>query len=163
MGGWTWARTTSRQLSRPRTSSIVLNDRENGYAGLRNANRRSSPASRAVHWLSRWQSRASRTPRATLVRNGAASTNDPTAVAAAGFTIGVLAAVTINNLPAAVLLSARPLAHPRALLIGLNVGPNLAAMSSLSALSGYARRDRPARSRHSERSRGEACRSPSSR
>lgn len=37
--------------------------------------------------------------------------------------IGALAAVTINNLPAAVLLSARPLAYPRALLIGLNVGP----------------------------------------
>jgi arsenical pump membrane protein len=48
--------------------------------------------------------------------------------------IGALASVTINNLPAAVLLSARPLAHPRALLLGLNVGPNLAATGSLSAL-----------------------------
>jgi arsenical pump membrane protein len=32
-----------------------------------------------------------------------------------------------------VLLSARPLAHPRALLIGLNLGPNLAVTGSLSA------------------------------
>jgi arsenical pump membrane protein len=48
--------------------------------------------------------------------------------------IGALASVTIDNLPAAVLLSARPLAHPRALLLGLNVGPNLAATGSLSAL-----------------------------
>jgi len=48
--------------------------------------------------------------------------------------IGAAAAVTINNLPAAVLLSARSVAHPRALLLGLNVGPNLAASGSLSAL-----------------------------
>ena len=48
--------------------------------------------------------------------------------------IGALASVTINNLPAAVLLSARPVAHPRALLLGLNVGPNLVATGSLSAL-----------------------------
>jgi arsenical pump membrane protein len=47
--------------------------------------------------------------------------------------IGALAAIAINNLPAAVLLSARPLAHPRALLIGLNLGPNLAVSGSLSA------------------------------
>jgi arsenical pump membrane protein len=48
--------------------------------------------------------------------------------------IGAVAAVSINNLPAAVLLSARSVAHPRALLLGLNVGPNLAATGSLSAL-----------------------------
>jgi arsenical pump membrane protein len=47
--------------------------------------------------------------------------------------VGALAAIAINNLPAAVLLSARPLAHPRALLIGLNLGPNLAVSGSLSA------------------------------
>jgi arsenical pump membrane protein len=47
--------------------------------------------------------------------------------------IGALASVTINNLPAAVLLSARSVAHPRALLLGLNVGPNVAATGSLSA------------------------------
>ncbi|MGO9320341.1 MAG: SLC13 family permease [Solirubrobacteraceae bacterium] len=47
--------------------------------------------------------------------------------------IGALASVTINNLPAAVLLSARPVAHPSALLLGLNVGPNIAATGSLSA------------------------------
>ncbi len=46
---------------------------------------------------------------------------------------GAVASVLINNLPAAVLLSARPVAHPRALLIGLNIGPNLAASGSLSA------------------------------
>jgi arsenical pump membrane protein len=32
-----------------------------------------------------------------------------------------------------VLLSARPVAHPSALLLGLNVGPNIAASGSLSA------------------------------
>jgi arsenical pump membrane protein len=47
--------------------------------------------------------------------------------------IGALAAVTINNLPAAVLLSAHPVAHPSALLLGLNVGPNIAVTGSLSA------------------------------
>ena len=47
--------------------------------------------------------------------------------------IGALAAVLINNLPAAVLLSARSVAHPSALLLGLNVGPNIAASGSLSA------------------------------
>jgi arsenical pump membrane protein len=47
--------------------------------------------------------------------------------------IGALASVLINNLPAAVLLSARPVAHPSALLLGLNVGPNIAASGSLSA------------------------------
>ena len=47
--------------------------------------------------------------------------------------IGAVASILVNNLPAAVLLSARALAHPRALLIGLNIGPNLAASGSLSA------------------------------
>jgi len=48
--------------------------------------------------------------------------------------IGVLGAVVLNNLPAAVLFSARMPAHPRALLIGLDLGPNLAVTGSLSAL-----------------------------
>ncbi len=47
--------------------------------------------------------------------------------------IGAVASMMINNLPAAVLLSARPVAHPSALLLGLNVGPNIAATGSLSA------------------------------
>jgi arsenical pump membrane protein len=47
--------------------------------------------------------------------------------------IGALASITINNLPAAVMLSAHPVAHPSALLLGLNVGPNIAATGSLSA------------------------------
>ncbi len=45
-----------------------------------------------------------------------------------------LASVLVNNLPASMLLASRPLAHSRALLIGLNIGPNLAATGSLSAL-----------------------------
>jgi len=49
--------------------------------------------------------------------------------------IGALAAVLINNLPAAVLLGSRMPAHPRSLLFGLNIGPNLAMTASLSALS----------------------------
>ena len=43
-------------------------------------------------------------------------------------------AIAINNLPAAVLLSARLPAHPRALLLGLDLGPNLAVTGSLSAI-----------------------------
>jgi arsenical pump membrane protein len=44
------------------------------------------------------------------------------------------AAVVVNNLPAAALLSAHPPAHPRALLLGLDLGPNLAVTGSLSAV-----------------------------
>jgi len=40
----------------------------------------------------------------------------------------------VNNLPAAVLLSSRSPLHPRALLIGLDLGPNLAVTGSLSAI-----------------------------
>ena len=40
----------------------------------------------------------------------------------------------VNNLPAAALLSAHLPAHPRALLLGLDLGPNLAVTGSLSAL-----------------------------
>lgn len=47
--------------------------------------------------------------------------------------IGALGAVSLNNLPASVLLSSGPVAHPRALLVGLNLGPNLAVTGSLSA------------------------------
>jgi arsenical pump membrane protein len=47
--------------------------------------------------------------------------------------VGALAAISLNNLPASVLLSAQPPEHARALLIGLNVGPNIAATGSLSA------------------------------
>jgi arsenical pump membrane protein len=47
--------------------------------------------------------------------------------------VGAVAAIVVNNLPATVLLSAHPLPHPRALLIGLNIGPNLAVTGSLSA------------------------------
>jgi arsenical pump membrane protein len=48
--------------------------------------------------------------------------------------LGALGAVAVNNLPAAALFSAHPAAHPRALLIGLDLGPNLAVTGSLSAL-----------------------------
>jgi arsenical pump membrane protein len=47
--------------------------------------------------------------------------------------IAAVAAIAVNNLPAAVLLSAGHLPHPRALLLGLAVGPNLAVTGSLSA------------------------------
>jgi arsenical pump membrane protein len=48
--------------------------------------------------------------------------------------IGAVASVFVNNLPAAVLLSAQPPAHPAALLLGLDLGPNLAVTGSLSAV-----------------------------
>ncbi len=51
--------------------------------------------------------------------------------AAAG---AALASVVVNNLPAAVLLTPHPPTHPTALLLGLNLGPNLAVTGSLSAI-----------------------------
>jgi arsenical pump membrane protein len=48
--------------------------------------------------------------------------------------LGALTSVLVNNLPAAVLLTPEPPHHARALLIGLNLGPNLAVTGSLSAL-----------------------------
>jgi arsenical pump membrane protein len=48
--------------------------------------------------------------------------------------LGAIGSILLNNLPAAVLFSARPLAHPRALLLGLNLGPNLAITGSLAAI-----------------------------
>lgn len=47
--------------------------------------------------------------------------------------VATLAAVGLNNLPAAVLLSSHHVEHARALLIGLNLGPNLAVTGSLSS------------------------------
>ena len=51
-----------------------------------------------------------------------------TAVVAAG------TSVLVNNLPAASLLAARTPPHPFALLIGLNIGPNLFVTGSLAWL-----------------------------
>ncbi|HEX3461256.1 MAG TPA: SLC13 family permease [Acidimicrobiales bacterium] len=48
--------------------------------------------------------------------------------------IAVAASGLVNNLPAAVLLSSRSPLHPRALLIGLDLGPNLVVTGSLSAI-----------------------------
>jgi arsenical pump membrane protein len=48
--------------------------------------------------------------------------------------VGAVAALVVNNLPATVLLTARPPAHPNALLLGLDLGPNLAVTGSLSAV-----------------------------
>jgi arsenical pump membrane protein len=42
--------------------------------------------------------------------------------------------VLVNNLPAAVLFSAHPATHPVALLLGLDLGPNLVFTGSLSAV-----------------------------
>ena len=47
--------------------------------------------------------------------------------------VGAVASVVVNNLPAAVLLTPTPPLHARALLLGLNLGPNLAITGSLSA------------------------------
>jgi arsenical pump membrane protein len=46
---------------------------------------------------------------------------------------GALAAILLNNLPASALLSAQATPHPHALLLGLDLGPNLAVTGSLSA------------------------------
>jgi len=47
---------------------------------------------------------------------------------------GAVVSVLVNNLPAASLLAARAPAHPAALLIGLNLGPNLFVTGSLAWL-----------------------------
>ena len=46
--------------------------------------------------------------------------------------VAALLSVVVNNLPAASLLAARTPAHPLALLIGLNLGPNLLVSGSLA-------------------------------
>ncbi|MFN2608285.1 MAG: SLC13 family permease [Acidimicrobiales bacterium] len=48
--------------------------------------------------------------------------------------VAALAVVVMNNLPAAALAAARPVGHPSALLVGLDLGPNLAVTGSLSAV-----------------------------
>jgi arsenical pump membrane protein len=48
--------------------------------------------------------------------------------------LAALSTVLINNLPAAALYSAHAVDHSRMLLLGLNVGPNLAVTGALSAL-----------------------------
>jgi arsenical pump membrane protein len=48
--------------------------------------------------------------------------------------VAALASVLVNNLPAAVLLSSGGHLHTNALLLGLNVGPNLAVTGSLAVL-----------------------------
>jgi arsenical pump membrane protein len=56
---------------------------------------------------------------------------------AAAAAVGTVASVAVNNLPAAVLLAPHRPAHPEGLLLGLNLGPNLAVTGSLSALLWY--------------------------
>jgi arsenical pump membrane protein len=48
--------------------------------------------------------------------------------------LAAISAVLINNLPSAALYSAHSVDHSRMLLLGLNVGPNLAVTGALSAL-----------------------------
>jgi arsenical pump membrane protein len=48
--------------------------------------------------------------------------------------LGAVASVLVNNLPATVLFAAGPVPHPDALLLGLDLGPNLAVTGSLSAV-----------------------------
>lgn len=49
-------------------------------------------------------------------------------------TIGAAASVVVNNLPAASLLAARAPSEAHALLVGLDLGPNLAVTGALSAI-----------------------------
>ncbi len=46
--------------------------------------------------------------------------------------MAAVTSVLVNNLPAASLLAARTPAHPFALLVGLNLGPNLFVTGSLA-------------------------------
>jgi arsenical pump membrane protein len=48
--------------------------------------------------------------------------------------LAAISTVLVNNLPSAALYSAHSVDHSRMLLLGLNVGPNLAVTGALSAL-----------------------------
>jgi arsenical pump membrane protein len=61
--------------------------------------------------------------------------NDHGRWAAAG--VAAVGSVLVNNLPASVLLSARVPIHPRSLLVGLDLGPNLFVTGSLSVFLWY--------------------------
>jgi hypothetical protein len=63
--------------------------------------------------------------------SGSPRGSQPARWTAAG--IGALASLLVNNLPATVLLAAHPSPRPDALLLGLDLGPNLAITGSLSA------------------------------
>ena len=71
-----------------------------------------------------WFARATSVTDSLLVHSGAVVT-----VVAAGLT-----SLVINNLPAASLFSAHHVAHPFALLLGLDLGPNCAITGALSSL-----------------------------
>lgn len=51
--------------------------------------------------------------------------------------VAAVASIAVNNLPAASLLAARAPSHPYALLVGLNLGPNLFVTGSLSWILWY--------------------------
>jgi arsenical pump membrane protein len=64
---------------------------------------------------------------------------EPTSLLASGGSwtaagVGAAASLLVNNLPATVLLTARAPSHPNSLLLGLDLGPNLAVTGSLSAV-----------------------------
>jgi len=48
--------------------------------------------------------------------------------------VGAAASLLINNLPATIVLSSHATAHPEALLLGLDLGPNLVVTGSLAAI-----------------------------
>lgn len=74
----------------------------------------------AVGWFARWSS---------LTRHLLTHANIATTAAAAA-----LSSLVINNLPAASLFAAHGVAHPFALLLGLDLGPNCAVTGALSSL-----------------------------
>ncbi len=74
----------------------------------------------AIGWFARYT-----TLTAQLVRHA----NTVTTIA-----VSTLASLVINNLPAASLFAAHTIAHPFALLLGLDLGPNIAVTGALSSL-----------------------------
>jgi arsenical pump membrane protein len=74
----------------------------------------------AVGWFARWSS---------LTRHLLTHANIATTAVAAA-----LSSLVINNLPAASLFAAHGVAHPFALLLGLDLGPNCAVTGALSSL-----------------------------
>jgi arsenical pump membrane protein len=74
----------------------------------------------AIGWFARYS-----TSTAQLLRH----TNTATTIV-----VSTLASLVINNLPAASLFAAHTVAHPFALLLGLDLGPNVAVTGALSSL-----------------------------
>ena len=111
-------------VHQPALPVLAVGALRNRSAPRASEHRRSHPwGAVRIHGLPRHVARSWHAPAALLASSGTWTTAATSAVAS----------ILLNNLPAAVLFSAQPPAHPAALLVGLDLGPNLAVTGSLSA------------------------------